>query len=127
MQVSVVQENAKRRGWTQKSRRVFRALHKDELPYRKDIFRRLKWRAKKDGKEFTLTTADWVANQLKDCHYCGGKLPLKGLAWDRVDSDRGYTPDNVVPCCTICNSMKSNYKVEDFLAQVKKISERMRL
>lgn len=61
----------------------------------------------------------------QNCFYCN-KKPLQeknmyrktekyiynGL--DRVDSTKGYTLDNVVPCCKRCNVMKNNMKLEDF-------------
>lgn len=40
------------------------------------------------------------------CTYCGGELPKQGGGLDRKDSRQGYTTENVVPCCTKCNSIK---------------------
>ena len=68
-----------------------------------------------------------------DCHYCG-KPPSKphrkcetflynGL--DRVDNNIGYTESNVVPCCYICNKMKGELPVEDFLEHLNKIFTRI--
>ena len=34
---------------------------------------------------------------------------------DRVDSNKGYLLDNIVPCCTSCNTLKSNLTLEEFL------------
>lgn len=34
---------------------------------------------------------------------------------DRVDSKKGYTPGNVIPCCRICNRAKSNLDLEQFI------------
>jgi 5-methylcytosine-specific restriction endonuclease McrA len=68
---------------------------------------------------------------LAPCHYCG--LPpytvshrKKDQAFvytgiDRVDNEKGYTPDNVVPCCGVCNFMKGKLGLEQFLAQIKRI------
>ena len=55
------------------------------------------------------------------CHYC--KVDGDGLwawnvfgvhhkrfetiGWDRLDSDRGYVDGNWVPCCPVCNAVKS--------------------
>jgi hypothetical protein len=40
-------------------------------------------------------------------HYCGFDLPPTGMAIDRKDSQIGYTPSNVVPCCIDCNLAKN--------------------
>lgn len=48
------------------------------------------------------------------CHYCGNPVEnwSSGYWVDKVSSDRGYKPDNVVPCCWPCNCEKSNYNPE---------------
>jgi hypothetical protein len=40
---------------------------------------------------------------------------------DRIDSSRGYTPENTVPCCSTCNLMKSDSTHEAFLAHIEAI------
>lgn len=55
------------------------------------------------------------------CDYCAGSLPERQGGLDRVDSSRGYTPDNVVPCCKTCNSAKSSLSLEEFRAWVRRV------
>lgn len=43
------------------------------------------------------------------CYYCGHPLNETGIGLDRLDSDRGYVLDNVVPCCGTCNMAKGVY------------------
>ena len=63
----------------------------------------------------------------EDCHYCGvppsntayanrstGEYVYNGL--DRVDNNRGYLIDNVVPCCYVCNNAKRSLSLDDFRA-----------
>jgi 5-methylcytosine-specific restriction endonuclease McrA len=61
------------------------------------------------------------------CHYCGRKpsnrkeVPRHRGAFvysgiDRVDNMRGYEPDNVVPCCRICNRAKHQQTYAEFTA-----------
>jgi hypothetical protein len=59
------------------------------------------------------------------CHYCG-RMPrpgeeLNGI--DRFDNNKGYTADvgQCVPCCGLCNRMKSDHAVGLFLTHVGKI------
>lgn len=73
-----------------------------------------------------------------DCFYCGQapqeskssrwrrsehkKQPsLKYNGIDRVDSSIGYTIENTVPACSMCNIMKNIYSQEDFLNHISKI------
>lgn len=51
------------------------------------------------------------------CHYCGCEIEVTGL--DRKDSDKGYTPDNVVPCCADCNIKKGIKPYEQFIQEQK--------
>lgn len=49
-----------------------------------------------------------------------GDFIFNGL--DRVDNSRGHTDDNVVPCCQVCNAMKSDLPRSLFLEKVKLIA-----
>jgi hypothetical protein len=57
-------------------------------------------------REFNLTP-DWVDVNIvgKPCHYCGA---LDNVACDRVDNSKGHSNDNCIPCCSDCNSIRSN-------------------
>jgi 5-methylcytosine-specific restriction endonuclease McrA len=86
--------------------------------------RRIKWRkdnpvrskflyAKADAKrrklEFSVTQKHLESMWLKGCTYCGKDLLSEtGISADRLDNNLGYTEANIVPCCGICNSIKSN-------------------
>lgn len=80
------------------------------------------------GLEWSLSEIE--ANKLFDgrCHYCGtdpgpryfsasNKTPyidfLNGI--DRIDSHKGYTSNNVVSACKICNRMKGTLSVKEFV------------
>lgn len=58
------------------------------------------------------------------CHFCGSDLSKEnGYCLDRVDSKKGYTLMNVVPCCKICNRAKSDMDVQDFISWVQKAAK----
>ena len=40
---------------------------------------------------------------------------------DRFDNDNGYIISNCVPCCWMCNNMKSSYTDKEFMNQINKI------
>jgi hypothetical protein len=68
---------------------------------------RMRAQCRKYGIEFTVTR-DWFVQMLnKGCHYCQGTLlDNSGGNMDRIDRTKGYTPENVLPCCWLCNSAR---------------------
>lgn len=80
---------------------------------------------------------DFIKSIIKeDCFYCGtppnnhqknscgnGDLIYSGL--DRKDNNIGYEENNVVPCCSMCNTAKRHHSLEDFKAWVIKAYEKI--
>ena len=100
--------------------------------------------AKKRGFCWELTYEQFVNVSTKPCFYCGAE-PKKWdcmtnspslkkdspnvnpddytiffTGVDRIDSKKGYTIDNVVPCCTFCNRAKSDHSIEEFKDKIEK-------
>ena len=90
-------------------------------------------------KEFTLTLDEWTKLIHSNCYYCGAEPSLNN-SWnngcnrrtthpeefamngiDRVDPNKGYTIDNCVPCCQLCNRMKWDTTYNVWITQMKKI------
>lgn len=69
--------------------------------------------------EFSLTQEQFNSFWQKPCFYCGDLIGSIGL--DRKDNRKGYTIDNVLPCCKTCNLMKLNLDYGQFLLHVNKI------
>ncbi len=42
---------------------------------------------------------------------------------DRVNNKKGYTSDNCVPCCKICNFAKNKFNIEEFSNWIKNLSQ----
>lgn len=95
-----------------------------------------KWNAKERDQSFTLTEEQFKKLTQQDCHYCGakpnnvinqegnfGEYIYNGL--DRIDSNKGYVMDNVVPCCKICNSAKSNLTLQEYKSWIKRSYNKM--
>ena len=89
--------------------------------------------AKHRGHEFTLSFEEYVALVHSSCHYCGAVPSMLKLTKyetalvngiDRFSNNLGYTRDNAVPCCSMCNRMKHAYSAMEFLAKVRQIAER---
>lgn len=72
---------------------------------------------------FSLTIDEFKLLITSDCYYCGSKpsnlynktyykMAYNGI--DRKDNNVGYTIDNCVPCCKMCNIAKNNNTFIDF-------------
>jgi len=92
-------------------------------------------RAAKNHLVWELTDDKFDELTRGDCYYCGcppanvasrsslhGDFVYNGI--DRKDNLKGYTTDNTVSCCGICNKMKRDLSVEEFLSRVLRIAKR---
>jgi len=97
-----------------------------------NVYSRIKRRAIQIEKGWNLTKLDIRKITKQNCYYCGiepsqeskekrqnGSYIYNGL--DRVDNTKGYTLDNVVPCCGRCNKAKNIYHKDNFLMWVEKV------
>jgi hypothetical protein len=100
-----------------------------ELSKRATI-REYKVGAKKRGLDFSLSDHEFFTITQMPCHYCGamkmntrisksenGDFHYNGI--DRVDSCKGYTSDNVVPCCKMCNYAKRDRPQDEYIKWVR--------
>jgi len=83
--------------------------------------------------EMQLTFAEFVLICSKNCDYCGSEPQvrptrrdtpsIRASGIDRVDNARGYTSDNVVPCCTWCNASKRHHTLDQFVAHCEAVAK----
>ena len=114
---------ANKEAFAEKSK-VYRETNKDAIFERKKShyrtpkgkFNKIKGSAKERDLNFSLPF-ELYETQLwgKPCHYCGCKLEVTGL--DRKDSSKGYSRDNVVPCCWDCNRKKNDKPYDQFVLE----------
>jgi hypothetical protein len=78
-------------------------------------------RAKYCGRDFYITFEQFKDLDEQPCKYCNTHGSLRGGGIDRVDSSIGYTPENSVPCCRVCNAAKNAYTEDEFLSHAQKI------
>lgn len=88
------------------------------------IYNEYKQSAKKRNLNFELNYEEFLNLISQKCQYCGEK-PKKYNGVDRVESLKGYTIDNCVPCCEYCNTMKLNYSLDFWLNHIEKIFKHM--
>jgi hypothetical protein len=101
------------------------------------MYKRYKTMDEVRHQEFGLTKEEFRTLTQQPCAYCGeepnhlyGKSSrppkkyielYKSNGLDRIDSSKGHTIDNCVPCCFRCNRMKSDLSKEQFLTHIRKI------
>lgn len=95
-------------------------------------------RAIKSGLIFEISEEEFKDLTQQNCHYCGlppsslkkttykgreNKMPSRYMynGLDRINSRMGYTLDNVVPCCRICNHAKHTMSYETFVEWLERI------
>lgn len=66
-------------------------------------------RATARGYEFGITLEEFTTLRDRPCALCGFEGPN---SIDRVDSEKGYTLDNVQPLCRVCQTIKSAFPNE---------------
>lgn len=89
-------------------------------------FNRLKINCRKKRLTNSLSYLDFLKfTKVKNCHYCEskvewikfklGKNSSVPYNLDRKDPSKGYSIDNCVVCCTLCNKVKNNiFSYEEF-------------
>ena len=98
-----------------------------------ELLGRYKKQAETRGYLFHLSEPEFRSLTGRDCYYCGtppkqkvkthkntGHYEYNGV--DRKDNTKGYTTDNCVPCCFICNRAKSSFSQEDFQDWIKRLT-----
>lgn len=88
--------------------------------------------AKERNLSYELSYENFKILVQSNCNYCGVEpqqlyqlrnsttqkirsgVPILYNGIDRIDSTKGYSLENVVSCCKICNRAKGNLTVEDF-------------
>ena len=79
----------------------------------------LKAQAKQRGIVYNLTSEFVNSHWNSDCNYC--RVKLDKPRFDRIDSSKGYTEDNVTPCCSLCNYTKASLSVNNLKAHLEKM------
>jgi hypothetical protein len=98
-----------------------------------DLFYTYRRNAKTRNIKFELTKDQFREFTKQNCYYCGSKplLVMKKNVYngnyvyngvDRKNNNEGYTVENSVPCCYMCNHAKKNHTQKDFLDWIKRVT-----
>ena len=97
--------------------------------------------AKVRGYKFTLTKEEVRELTSSSCYYCGnppnkiksrkykngrsdwGNYVYNGI--DRIDNSKGYTNENCVPCCEMCNRGKGSISLTEWLSYIQRMAKHM--
>ena len=77
--------------------------------------------AKKRGIHFALSKTLFESLIVKPCFYCNDKKEGEVNGIDRVDNQKGYIEENVVPCCETCNVLKGSQHPQEFIDKMQAI------
>lgn len=127
-------QKGRKLGFWRKSRKGAKT---PEEAARRSLFTHYANKARQFRRSFELTEQEFFTLTLKPCYYCGSppnrlfhrdkravtvcQCLFNGL--DRVDSAKGYTRTNVVPCCWKCNTAKNSMTQAEFTVWVKSVFE----
>lgn len=102
---------------------------------RNALIRDYKRNAVKRGYDFKLLDDEMIFLFMQDCYYCGNKpsniyrsrsetgdFVYNGI--DRKDNNIGYTIENSVPCCGICNRAKMTLPEQEFINWIRRIQNK---
>lgn len=104
-------------------------IARNEDSSKKQLYRIYKSSAKNRSYSFDINYEDFINIVQQNCFYCGErpkqicKSRTKRFMYngiDRVNNNKGYFINNVVPCCKKCNRAKWQRKKKDFMLWVKR-------
>lgn len=115
--------------------------HKGKKAYglsaKKAVFCYYRYLAKKKNRGFYLSFKKLIKITSQNCYYCGekpsnrssngfnnGDYLYNGI--DRKNNNLGYTTNNCVPCCKICNIAKNNRNEKEFYKWIKKVWDKIK-
>lgn len=88
---------------------------------------RLLWRVLvqgclRTGKVLEVSPDEYEKIIFEPCVYCGSPPGAGRNGADRFDNAKGYTRENLVACCALCNGMKSKRSAETFVEHARRIA-----
>lgn len=104
----------------------------------KSAFARIRKDARSADRVFEIKMEEFRYLCQQNCYYCGS-IPSNLITYrgqnsftfryfmysglDRINNDIGYTRQNVVPCCIICNRAKNSMPFKDFIDWLNKLTD----
>lgn len=112
------------RKWNDENREKRREIQRKYAAKPENRFKKYKMSASVRGFEWKLTRDEFMKHWQKPCVHCGS--PIETIGLDRIDSSKPYQADNVEPCCSKCNQMKSDWNSTEWYLHMEKIRKNQR-
>ena len=74
-------------------------------------------------KQNKYVNADGTVNVINFSPQSIERAWVRASGIDRRDNSKGYTPENCVPCCAVCNTAKMALAEEAFVSHCKRVAE----
>jgi hypothetical protein len=116
--------NDKNREKTRKIQRNYYHNHKETIKEKRTSDLNYKYytaksHAKATCRTFNISKKTYIEILSKGCYYCGKPIVEYGCGLDRIDNEKGYYKNNVLPCCSRDNHIRSNrFTIEETKAMV---------
>ena len=83
--------------------------NRDKLKYGyKWRLQRLESKCRTKNYEIDIDLEHYTSLLNKGCHYCNASLNKEtGAGLDRINNNKGYTMNNIIPCCGKCNQIRN--------------------
>lgn len=115
------------RQWYTKNRDLVNFRNKNRKLQPKYRYHELKRSGKKRNCEVLITMDEYLdfMSVNSHCYYCNLDLNTeRGASLDRIDNNKGYSLDNVLPCCSSCNATRGNrFTVEEMKIMINALLE----
>ena len=74
-------------------------------------FSQAKAEAKRRNIGWNINLEDYTELIKQPCYYCGSQNESTGVGLDRVSNDKniGYSKENTLPCCGVCNQIRGQH------------------
>jgi hypothetical protein len=89
------------------------------------LYSTYKYRAERKKIEFEITIEEFLTIIAKPCHYCIRPITEQNTnGVDRIDNTNGYTMNNILPCCSECNIMRTLLPYNEFIDTCKSVAKK---
>lgn len=105
--------------WNEKHGEAKRESQRKYAAKPENRYKKYKRSAEERGFKWQLSRDEFMEHWQKPCVHCGS--PIETIGLDRINSNLPYQADNIEPCCSICNAMKSDTPTVDWYSHMEKI------